>query len=124
MKNINFKSFFTRLIHSIKSEVLDNKNLLAYAYLYHGVIPSIIALAFHFKGSNIFVVLVSLFLAEIIMLCVTSSRVLFWENLKIELLNGELKKDKIHVNKNDSWFAGTDNFEIDDIGRTIRKEAA
>lgn len=55
------------------------------------------------------------------MLCVTSSRVFFWENLKVELLDNELKESKIYVNKNDSWFAGADNFEI---GRTIRKEAA
>ena len=121
MKNINIKSFFTRLASSIKSEFLNNKNLLAYAYIFHGVIPSIIALSFHFKGSNIFVVLVSLFLAELIMLCVTSSRVFFWENLKVELLDNELKEGKVYVNKNDEWFKNTDDFEI---GRTIRKEAA
>lgn len=121
MKNINIKSFFTRLAGSIKSEFQNNKNLLAYAYIFHGVIPSIIALSFHFKGSNIFVVLVSLFLAELIMLCVTSSRVFFWENLKVELLNNELKEGKVYVNKNDEWFKNTDDFEI---GRTIRKEAA
>jgi hypothetical protein len=121
MKNINIKSFFTRLASSIKSEFLNNKNLLAYIYIFHGVIPSIIALSFHFKGGNIFVVLVSLLLAQIIMLCVTSSRVFFWENLKVELLDNELKEGKVYVNKNDEWFKNTDDF---DIGRTIRKEAA
>jgi uncharacterized membrane protein len=121
MKNINIKSFFTRLASSIKSEFLNNKNLLTYAFIFHGLIPSIISLGFHFKGGNIFVVLVSLFLAELIMLCVTSSRVFFWENLKVELLDNELKEGKVYVNKNDEWFKNTDDFEI---GRTIRKEAA
>lgn len=69
-----------------KVALSNNKYLIQYVAVFHMAIPCLIALAFYMKSSSVFITLGGYLLGQLVMICVTISRVAINENLKNELL--------------------------------------
>lgn len=86
LKVTNIKEAINSFPERSKVALSNNKYLIQYVAIFHMAIPCVIALAFYMKSSSVFVTLGGYLLGQLVMTCVTISRVAISENLKNELL--------------------------------------
>lgn len=86
LKVTNIKEAINSFPARTKVALSNNKYLIQYVAIFHMAIPCVIALAFYMKSSSVFITLGGYLLGQLVMICLTISRVAISENLKNELL--------------------------------------